>query len=536
MSQRQYPPPDSAARLPLTNVSSFDPLPSIAPATTQSPFRLASHLLKSTFSFPVLLGTLLVGLVFYATRFFVVDPDMWWHVKVGQDILTHHNFPTTDVYSFSAFGSPWIAYEWLGEIIFGLATRLGGIVALDLVLFVLSSILVLGLYFLATLRSGNCKAAFIACASMYWMTFVSLNMRPQMLGYLCLVYLLIALEVFRKGISGPIWLFPFVFLFWVNTHGTFLIGIGILTVSLLSGLRTFRLGSIEGNAWTRAQRLKLQIVLLLCLLVLPITPYGTRIALSPFQMAFGQPLNLLTINEWRPMPFDILGGKIFLAFVVTFVVLQMLYRFDWRLDEFILVLGAAALACLHVRFLMLFVLFFAPLLAALLAHWVPAYKRELERYAFNAALIIACLLAMAHYRPTQAFLEQRVADSFPVGAVHYLDQHVVPGPMWNSYGFGGYLIASGRKVFIDGRGDLYERSGVLSDYTALEQFKPGTFSILDRYGIQSCLVTPKESLTAALLVSPNWKRVYADNVSLLFVRQFATQSDTSLLDSRDALR
>ena len=143
---------------------------------------------------------------------------------------------------------------------------------------------------------------------------------------------------------------------------------------------------------------------------------------------------------------------------------------------------------------------------------------------------------MAHYRPTQAFLEQRVADSFPVGAVRYLDQHVVPGPMWNSYGFGGYLIASGRKVFIDGRGDIYERSGVLSDYTALTQFKPGTFSILDRYGIQSCLMTPKESLTATLLVSPNWKRVYADNVSVLFVRQFATQSNTSLLNSRDPLR
>ena len=333
-------------------------------------FRPALHLLKSIFSFPAMLGTFLVGLVFCATRFFVVDPDMWWHVKAGQDILAHHNFPTTDVYSFSAFGSPWIAYEWLGEVIFGFAARLGGVVALDLLFFVLTSVLIVGLYFLATLRSGNCKAAFVACASMYWMTFVSLNMRPQMLGYLCLVYLLIALQAFRKGISGPIWLLPFVFLFWVNTHGTFIIGIGVLTISLLSGLRTFRLGSIEANAWTRAQRLKLQIVLLLCLLVLPVTPYGTQIAFSPFQMAFGQPLNLLTINEWRPMPFDISGGKIFLAFVVIFVVLQMLYRFVWRLDEFIFVLGAAALACLHVRFLMLFLLFFAPLLAVFFLLWL----------------------------------------------------------------------------------------------------------------------------------------------------------------------
>jgi hypothetical protein len=465
-----------------------------------------------------MLAVFLIGLVFYATRLFIVDPDMWWHIKVGQDILKLRHFPTTDSYSFTVTGAPWISYEWLGEVVFGLAARLGGLVALQLLFFALTSLLIVGLYHLAALRSGNCKAAFVAAVAVYWMTFVSLNMRPQMLGYLCFVYLLIALESFRKGICGPIWLLPVVFLIWVNAHGTFIIGIGVLTVSLVSGLRACRLGSIEANAWTPLQRMKLETILLLSLAVLPITPYGTQIALSPFQMAFSQPLNLAIISEWRPMPFDILGGKLFLAFLIIFIALQMLYRFVWRLDEFLFTIGAAALACLHVRFLMLFVLFFVPLVATILAGWVPPYRRALERYAFNALLIIASIVAMIHYRPTRNFLEQRVGDTFPVGAVHYLDEHVVPEPMWNNYKFGGYLIASGKRVFIDGRGDIYERGGVLSDYSALTKFEPGTFSILDRYGIQSCLVTPKESLAAALVLSPNWKRVYADNTSVLFVR------------------
>ena len=486
------------------------------PSTTNSTVLL--DLLERAFSFPAMLGVFLVGLVFYATRCFTVDPDMWWHIKAGQDILALRHFPTSDPYSFTVPGAPWIAYEWLGEVIFGFAARWGGLVVLDFLFFALTSVLIVGLYYLAALRSGNCKAAFIATAAVYWMTFVSLNMRPQMLGYLFLAYLLFALEVFRKGTSGPIWLVPFVFLFWVNVHGTFIIGIAVLTVSLISGLRNFRLGSIEANAWTPSQRMKLEAILLLSLAVLPVTPYGTQIAFSPFQMAFNQPLNLAVINEWRPMPFDILGGKLFLAFIVIFIVLQMLYRFTWRLDEFLFALGAAALACLHVRFLMLFVLFFVPLLAAILAAWVPPYQRALERYAFNAALMSTSILTMVYYHPTRDFLEQRVADTFPAGAVRYLDQHVVPAPIWNSYGFGGYLIANGRKVFIDGRGDIYERGGVLSDYMALTQLKPGTFSILDRYNIQSCLVTPKESLTAALLLSPNWKRVYADNTSVLFIR------------------
>src|SRR5690348_8818483 len=45
------------------------------------------ELLKWVVSFPAMLGMLLVGRIFYEGRGFGVDPDMWWHIKVGQDIL-----------------------------------------------------------------------------------------------------------------------------------------------------------------------------------------------------------------------------------------------------------------------------------------------------------------------------------------------------------------------------------------------------------------------------------------------------------------
>src|SRR5579863_5758542 len=74
------------------------------------------EVLKWMFSFPAMLGTFLVGRVFYEARGFFVDPDVWWHIKVGQDILRTHHWPTTDTYSFTAASTIWIAYEWLGEI------------------------------------------------------------------------------------------------------------------------------------------------------------------------------------------------------------------------------------------------------------------------------------------------------------------------------------------------------------------------------------------------------------------------------------
>jgi hypothetical protein len=493
--------------------------------TTPGRFRLLD-VLKWAFSFPAMLGTFLIGRVFYEGRGFTVDPDMWWHIKVGQDILSTHHFPTTDPYSFTVHGAPWIAYEWLGEIILGFVDRLGGVLALDAVLIALAGIIMLVLYFLATQRSGNCKAAFIVSMAICSIAFISFSMRPQMFGYLYMILVLIALGAFRKGISWPIWLLPLIFLLWVNTHGTFILGIGVLVLYLLAGLRNFRAGSIEAIAWSASQRLQLEVVLLLCLTVLPLTPYGTQVAACPIDMAMSQPLNLSTINEWQAMPFDLIGGKMFLAFVVIIVALQILFRFTWRLEEFVLVLASAVMACLHVRFAMLFVVFATPVLATMLARWVPPYKRGLEQYFVNAALMVIFILGMIHYRPTREFLQDRVADTYPVAAVQYLNQHPVTGLMWNSYGFGGYLIASGRKVFIDGRGDIYERGGILSDYALLSELKPGTLSVLDRYGVQSCLVKPKESLTAALLISPNWKRVYGDNMSVLFVRSSPTASQS----------
>src|SRR5271165_5841398 len=72
--------------------------------------------LERIFSFPALLATFLVGGVFVSGRRFLVDPDMWWHLKVGETILATHRFPTTDPYSFTVHGQPWLAYEWLGEV------------------------------------------------------------------------------------------------------------------------------------------------------------------------------------------------------------------------------------------------------------------------------------------------------------------------------------------------------------------------------------------------------------------------------------
>ncbi len=477
---------------------------------------------KKIISFPAVLGLSLIGGMFVPLRSFFVDPDVWWHIKVGATLLSTHRFPTTDPYSFTAPGSPWIAYEWLGEVLLAAVHRtwgLRGLVALD---FVIASAILLSLYALATLRCGNSKAGFVTCVVLVPLAYLSCSLRPQMLGYLFLVLTLIVLERFRQGHAGGLWLLPPLFLVWVNTHGSFVLGLFALGVYWASGLVDIHWGDLASRLWTPGERLRLELVALLSLIALTITPYGTEVCLYPLNMAFSQPINVGNIQEWQPMMFGEFFGKLFLALLLGFVLAQVTLRPTWRLEEFVLFLAGVAAACLHVRFILILVPFSTPLFAVILARGIPPYEPAKDKPALNAILMAVVVAGIVWFFPSRARLESIMEEKWPVRAVAYLKQHPAPRPMYNTYGYGGYLIwqlDGQNKVFIDGRADIYERVGVLADYLSISRLGLAAPFLLNAYGIQSCLIDHDEALRTLLEASPGWQRVYSDKVSVLFVRK-----------------
>jgi len=212
---------------------------------------------------------------------------------------------------------------------------------------------------------------------------------------------------------------------------------------------------------------------------------------------------------------------------VLFVLLSMaVRRVRLRLEEVVLIVGATVMACLHLRFLLVFVPVVAPGLAIALKEWVPRYDRRRDRPILNAAIVTLAVMGIIHYFPSRLSLEQTIAEKYPVSAVNYLRQHAVPGPMFNSYEFGGYLAWTGQKVFVDGRADPYERGGSLADYFYIMQIRPGALAVLRNYGVQSCLLDRSEPLVTLLSVSPEWHQVYGDNVSVLFARSDANVDES----------
>jgi hypothetical protein len=481
-----------------------------------------ASIMQRVFTFPAMLGMLLVTAIFFAVRGFDVDPDLWWHIKSGQDILSTHRWPVIDSYSFTVAGQPRIAFEWLGDVLFAAVLQVGGLRGLEALLIVLSAAIIIALYSLSTLRSKNSKAGFLATAGLIVLATANLNLRPQMLGYLFLVLTLITLERFRQGKRGALWFLPLLFLAWINIHGSWVLGLGAMVAYWACGLKEYCIGGIEMRRWERPDRSRLSVVFLLCLAVLPITPYGTQLAAVPFQVASAFPVSKVYVSEWQPLPFDQFGGKVFLVLALGFFAVQIALRLKWRLEELALFLIGTAMACMHVRFLLLFVPFFVPLLATVLARWLPPYERGKDRPVVNAVFMFCMLTLMVRYFPSRANIEDSVAKHYPVRAVEYLRRHPLPGPMFNSYGFGGYLLwALGpqHKVFIDGRAELYEQGGVFTDYMHISILKPGALSVLRGYGVQSCLIDRNEPLANVLAAMPDWQLSYSDGVSVLFVRR-----------------
>lgn len=487
------------------------------------------------FTFSAFLGALLVTAVFLILLLRLqhaaslptghwhptfVEGDTYWHMAAGQRILQTHRWPTTNYYSFTTPNSEWLAYEWLGEVLMALAWRLGGLRALMLLLFALASIIALLVYYSARVFSGNSIAAFAATALVLPFLASCFSVRPQLLGYIFLLLTLICLERYRRRDIDHLRVLPALFVLWVNTHGTFALGLIAAAIYLLSGLKTFRFGPFTATAWTAQRQRHLAVVFSSCLAALFVNPYGPRLLTYEYAIS-RQHVNLAYFGEWQPLVVHEFFGIWFLFLLLILIVGWFLLRRAVRLEIVGLIAVAAYLACRHQRFLVFFAIVAAPVLAEMLAPLLLAGITHQNRPAVNAALTTLFAAAIAALFPSSARLQSVVDRNQPHAAVVYMRTHSTPEPMFNDDFWGGYLIWSfrgERKVFIDGRSDAYEPSGVLADYVRIIQPTGDTLPMLSRYGVRSCLVERRGSLRDLLDAQPGWRCEYQDELCSLYVQ------------------
>jgi hypothetical protein len=138
----------------------------------------------------------------------------------------------------------------------------------------------------------------------------------------------------------------------------------------------------------------------------------------------------------------------------------------------------------------------------------------------NALFIGMALPAAFLAFPSSRNLEQQVEEQSPVKAVEFIEANHLAGPMLNDHVFGGYLIwaAPEHPVFLDGRTDVFEWTGVFNEFGTWATLRSDPDALLKKYGIGFCLLNRDSPMVRVLPLLPDWKIVYSDSNAVIVAR------------------
>jgi len=478
------------------------------------------RILQRVFSFPVMLAVLLALLSALTVRARFEDPDMWWHLRMGQVICADHAIPFTDTFSYTTHHQAAIPQEWLAQLAIYGAYAWGGFAGLMLWLCLFTGALVIAGYGLCSLYSGNLKVAFLGAMLIWLFGTIAYSIRPQMIGYLLLIAELLLIQLGRT--RHPRWFFglPILFALWINCHGSFILGILVACIFLFASFFDFQIGSLASRRWEAGRRKIFMLALLVSIAALFLNPAGLKQILYPFDTLLNMPDLLANVQEWTPLNMTDPRGIALLLVLLCSFLLVATRRSELFFDEMLLLLLGTWLAVSHLRMLIVFGILAAPILSRQLATSWEGYDTLKDRIWPNAVMIAASLLGIWLAFPSSRNLEEQMKNQSPVRAVEFIQAHHLSGPMLNSYGFGGYLIwaAPQYPVFIDGRTDIYEWSGVLREFNRWSTLQSDPNELLKKYKIAFCLLDRNSAMARVLPLLHEWKAVYSDSNSVIFIR------------------
>ena len=476
--------------------------------------------LRTIFSFPVMLAAVLAVLTVLTVRSRMDDPDVWWHLKTGEIIWNTHSIPRVDLFSFTTNNHPWTAHEWLSQVSIYEAWRIDGYTGLMIWLCVFPSALFIVGYVLCSLYSGNAKVALLGALVTWFFATVGLAIRPHVLGYLLLTCELLIVHLGRT--RSPRWFLalPPLFAVWVNCHGSFIFGLILLSVYLFCSLLDFHTGAVVASRWDKSRRTMLITCFALSIVALFANPVGFKQVIYPLDVMLNQSTGLASVDEWQALKLDdvrALGMVAGAAFILLWPLVRgtVLY-----LDELVLLGLGFWMAARHNRMLFVFGVLVAPILCRLLSNTWDRYEPARDRWWVNAVMILLASIVVVCSFPEAAELESQVKKANPTQAVEYIRHTGLSGRMLNDYVYGGYLIWAlpEHKVFMDGRADVYEWTGVLSEYAAWAMLRSDPNILLDKYRVDFCLMSKGAPMSQVLRYLPGWKLIYSDDLSMIFAR------------------
>jgi hypothetical protein len=465
------------------------------------------------------------------------DPDLGWHLKSGERIVTERSLPTEDIFAFTSesFSTTHEANILRGypisQVLLYTAHQAGGspgVLALRVVLLLLT-ILILIQQTLSRQATGLIAALLFSLGLFAFFNATSLD-RPHLYSFL---FFPILISLMRP-IGRESWLILPLMMIWANCHGGFIIGIFFLCLYSLGRLLDVGLGP----------ELKRSILWVVggCLATL-LNPNGwqyfTEVGLHAGTTA-------AAIIEYRDIFTIYEIGNHWVLAIWGLSLLAAISQFGQtrRYWSETLLLGAACLLSLSmIRTTGFFVLGMLPLMVGPLSRSYARLSLPIRHMVALAIVAVTFLITTQQARTFAADREWMLLENnpfYPHAATEFLHKTQIKGHIFNEYDWGGYLIWKlypRYQVFVDGRNfddNLFQDArdigrGSMKKIAGTYEYE----ALLNKYDIEFTLFPLQQKdgslfpLLGRLLDNPFWEAAYHDDRAIIFIKK-GGQNDSVL--------
>ena len=507
------------------------------------------------------LSLVAIGYAFLAGLRTLTVTDLGWQLATARWILQHHEIPSTDVFSYTAQGQPWVYPVGSGLLFYG-AYLLGGYALLSWI----QAAACAGTVALLVWR-GSVVSAVLGIFAVP-MIATRTGARADMFSVVLSAAFLVLLWRHHQGRRARLWLLPILMMAWVNLHLGFIAGLALMAAYVLvealdmvwAERRQAAAGRLR-NSWPW--------LIVTCVATL-VNPWGWEIFAAVFRQTRAMDTLTLWTSEWGSASLSWammwLGlslrnptGAFYLMLLIAAVAVGVgLLRRE--IGAAALLSGAAVIAVRHIRFEALFGVVAVVVGGAVLASAFAALRRKTEgvrwaRYSTGLTIGVALLAAIfACLRSADLVNDRRYLAAgdelgsfgtglswwFPERAAAFIERENLPGQIFNSYNDGGYFVwRLGEKYldYIDGRTipfgpKLIERNTILM--RSLPDSSAWQREAQDR-GINTIFVPLGRNnglhlfpVLRQFCANAAWRPVYLDEVSAVFMRR--TPESEGLID------
>jgi hypothetical protein len=453
----------------------------------------------------IVLAVLLPVLASLIARISTVD--LAYQLRAGAEILATGRIPTMDTWTFTVQGQPWLDQQWGAQVVLRGVESLGGWVGLAVFRAVLVGVIFGGTALIGLRKGLDTRTAAVLSLLAFVVAAPALALRPQLLGMVCFVAVLL-LVVDRRERPRGLWLAPVVVAVWANFHGSFFLGPLVIGLAWLE--------DVHDRSPSARQTLIVTVVSALAACLTPLGPfvwvYAAGLTTNPAVTA--------QITEWQPTSLRDVTGLLFFASALAIVALiaRSGRRVPWPTLAW---LGIFFLIGVYAQRGVAWwpIAAVTAIAGTLIRPGVARVRPEsVSMRRVNAllagVLVLACLLALPSARQPipGAGVPAELVTPAPAGVTATLRDLAGPGDrIFNPQPWGSWLeyALPDQLVAVDSRIELFSPE-VWQRYEGVAAGVGEWDDQLDTWDVAFVVTLARDTAFAERLVAAGWRELYRD--------------------------